>query len=571
MKIMNVCKHIAYDILGILIIFLPIFIACTPIAGMGNYCILSFAALAYLLIIATATSKVYHITILDILLLCFLMWIIIDSFWINERVMSNEKVILIFASSIIYLVCKRMNFSKHQLSVILMLGGIIQSLVAWGQYWDLLDSNHLIFEVTGSFANPAPLSVYIGLSLIATAYLSYTYYQCSKYRLCVVLSLLTLPMIGIIIISYSRASWVALLGVLLFMLWKYRIFKNKAYGIACLIVCVSLLPFIYQLKKESADGRLFIWNVSKELIKSAPIQGRGGGGFAAEYMLAQANYFKQYPDSEYKMKATDNIYAFNEFLRIVCEYGIIGLLFTGIILYVSLKRQEDIVTKSMLFYFCVFACFSYIEEVPILVILCSIFMGKLSNSTFILYTFRYKKPWLIAVCPFVMTIFSSVSYHQEKQLFNLLSLYAETNEQVVKQQLMEKYSSNKYHHTFILKCAHQLYRSGSYTESLTYLQQAFLLSPVSDISMDLGNCYYSLGKYEEAEYYIEKARWMVPSHILPQYYLFRIYIKQGYTKKACLYGKAILLQEFKKEGSVAMEVKHYIQEYLNKQSGYLFE
>ena len=98
------------------------------------------------------------------------------------------------------------------------------------------------------------------------------------------------------------------------------------------LIFISLLPLLYQLKKASADGRLFIWNVSKELVSSAPLLGRGADSFTAEYMLAQADFFERYPNSEYRMNATDNVHAFNEYLRITCEYGIIGLLFLGGIL-----------------------------------------------------------------------------------------------------------------------------------------------------------------------------------------------------------------------------------------------
>ena len=67
-----------------------------------------------------------------------------------------------------------------------------------------------------------------------------------------------------------------------------------------------------------------------------------------------------------------------------------------------------------------------------------------------------------------------------------------------------------------------------------------------------------------AEYYLTQARWMVPGYILPRYYLFRLYWETGKREKAKVLGNEILNEQFKKEGSVAMEVKHYIKECLDE-------
>ena len=52
---------------------------------------------------------------------------------------------------------------------------------------------------------------------------------------------------------------------------------------------VFLLTGIYFMKKNSADGRLLIWNISKEIIKDHPLYGVGYGRFATFYNDTQAN------------------------------------------------------------------------------------------------------------------------------------------------------------------------------------------------------------------------------------------------------------------------------------------
>lgn len=73
-----------------------------------------------------------------------------------------------------------------------------------------------------------------------------------------------------------------------------------------------------------------------------------------------------------------------------------------------------------------------------------------------------------------------------------------------------------------------------------------------------------LERYTEAEKVISTAIYMVPGHILPHYYLFRFYVETGNDEKAKELGDKILIGEYKLEGSVAMEVKHYVRKYLGK-------
>ncbi|MFA5229064.1 MAG: O-antigen ligase family protein, partial [Candidatus Paceibacterota bacterium] len=55
--------------------------------------------------------------------------------------------------------------------------------------------------------------------------------------------------------------------------------------------------FLYRYKPASADGRLLIWRVSADMIADAPLFGHGIDGFSKEYMIYQANYFKENPTS----------------------------------------------------------------------------------------------------------------------------------------------------------------------------------------------------------------------------------------------------------------------------------
>lgn len=90
---------------------------------------------------------------------------------------------------------------------------------------------------------------------------------------------------------------------------------------------------VYNLKRGSADGRLFLWKIATQAIAKEPVFGVGLGNFAGAYGQAQYNYFSKGIDEKEAMTADCPAYAFNEFLQIGVEQGIIGLLlFLGVVI-----------------------------------------------------------------------------------------------------------------------------------------------------------------------------------------------------------------------------------------------
>lgn len=99
------------------------------------------------------------------------------------------------------------------------------------------------------------------------------------------------------------------------------------------------------------------------MIKEHPIIGFGTDGFEREYMLRQADYFRNNPSSRYNMLADDMQHPLNEFVYLWVNYGI----FAPLLLLVSLtlplfvyihKRNTDGMWASLLYYLCHYSAFS---------------------------------------------------------------------------------------------------------------------------------------------------------------------------------------------------------------------
>src|SRR5690606_16324636 len=148
-------------------------------------------------------------------------------------------------------------------------------------------------------------------------------------------------------------------------------------GVVSVAVIVGGLYSVYHFKKGSSDGRLFIWNISTQIVKDNPLMGVGFDRFKAHYMDYQAAYFIGEKGASESLVADNSYYAFNEFLQFTVEEGGIGtiLLLGAIFLVFTTKPREDlrflyIIAIGGIVAISVFAFFSYpMQVLPIKLVL----------------------------------------------------------------------------------------------------------------------------------------------------------------------------------------------------------
>ena len=76
-----------------------------------------------------------------------------------------------------------------------------------------------------------------------------------------------------------------------------------------------------------------------------PVFGNGIPGFRAEYLNYQAGYFQTHPDSTWASLADDMETPYNEFLKIFIEQGIVGLMLFICIVYFLRWRVKPAMTS----------------------------------------------------------------------------------------------------------------------------------------------------------------------------------------------------------------------------------
>ena len=191
----------------------------------------------------------------------------------------------------------------------IVISGIIQAVYGNLQLLGYYASNHSGFKMTGSFFNPGPyagflasvwpiaLGMYLFKEKISVQVQEQVNSNSEFLKTVLKYTFEYIPLLGIISMalvlpaSQSRAAWLAVLcsSVILVEL-RYRTLKTiggelssgkKIIG-SLLAICIVMagLFAVYQFKKGSSDGRLFIWKVATEMIKGL---GANAGPFPVSF------------------------------------------------------------------------------------------------------------------------------------------------------------------------------------------------------------------------------------------------------------------------------------------------
>jgi O-antigen ligase len=190
------------------------------------------------------------------------------------------------------------------------------------------------YTVCGTFENPAPYSILIvlilPLALDYALFVRFRHGQKITNMLFYLSAFYLLFSVVILVMCVSRTAWVASVISLMSMVWlrmKCSVVKKCFVLLAVLVFSVPFLYGMYALKKDSADGRLFIWKISYSVAKQQIFSGVGIGGFPYVYGEAQEAYFREKKDARNEeMLAGAPDYAYNEYLQIWIELGLPGVL-----------------------------------------------------------------------------------------------------------------------------------------------------------------------------------------------------------------------------------------------------
>ncbi|MEG2856661.1 O-antigen ligase family protein [Bacteroides sp.] len=465
---------------------------------------------------------------------------------------------------------------------VLILLGAWEAFVGIRQLYGFSYSNHSLYKMTGSFFNPGPYSGYLAMvfPLCLSEWLRLKekskrmWLETGQLYIAgstMVLILCVLPA------GMSRSAWLA---TFLSSLWVWgmhcgwlskckRLWKEhpkRMVGLCVLALFCVLLAMggTFYLKKDSANGRLFMWKISCKAIAQQPITGYGQGRFAEAYGTAQEAYFAKggYSEQE-ELVAGSPEYAFNEYLQLAVEHGIpvllCVLLFIGFCLWRGIA-QGRVGACSAVFSLLVFAFSSYPMQLPIFIITFAFLLAACVVG---------RSRIALGVFALVIGLAATVYYRQNgyeasKEWARSRMLYHSGAYNGAKAEYAKLYPELKTRPAFLFEYGHCLHKLNEYEASNEILKEAATRSCDPMIFNIIAKNEQLQGRYASAEGWLKRSVNLLPGRIYPYYLLAKLYAEPTFyqPEKIKQVATVVLTKEPKVQSTAVKEMREEMKKLL---------
>ena len=585
---------------------LGVLLLCTPFAtgsGLVNGAIMGklywvelilFISAIYILfsLFIKRESTNFSFTQYDFILLLIGIWSVITYSW--ELDAEPEKILFIGQMIILWFIL-RYTIRKYPMFIpyflFILIGiGFIEAI--WGsrqlQGWTY--SNHSLFRLTGSFFNPGPYSGYLAVTLPVALgiFLKQTKRNISYYYS----AICALSIITVLPAGMSRSAWIASIGSCLWvyvmhrMDWKRIKLKIKQhkrlYIIGGILGCI--LPsgggaYLYTLKKDSADGRCLMWKITAKAIWKQPITGTGLGGFPAAYAETQAEYMASGMATEQeKWIAGCPEYAFNEYLQIGLEQGLIGLalfiVWLGLLFYKGIKNKRYACCGGLMS-LAIFAFSSYPLQLPefwvVLICLGAMSVTLDTNEVGEKRTESNSRRgglriFLMGIaCLGIALFWMQKDYYRAYQKWNRAQMFYKNKAYEAALEVYEPlYPLLRHKPEFLFEAAQCLSKTEQFEKANEYIRRAVLLSTDPMLYYVMAKNEQALGQYRQAEKHLLHAIDVLPERIYPYYLLAGLYSDSNYYQPLKLKRAidSVLIKKPKVESTATKEMREEVQKYI---------
>jgi O-antigen polymerase len=558
------------------------------------------AILFFLIRIYRAKYKLsYAVKAIDISLLAFVLISTISYIAQGLNPFLEVKLLSLYVLFIFYLLAKTFlkrdqgdkeeNKVYHTVILLILLIGVIQPLYGLAQYAGIFTNHIPEFRLGGAYGNPGPYSnVLVAILPFSLIYAFYSEKGPKKYLaiVSVLLILITLPLTkartawiaGVIVVGYTVLHSKPIIGI-----WN-KYFFNWLRKMALFILIGGLIIVgalaLTSIKQDSASGRKFIYKVTLQMFKDKPLAGHGFASYPAVHNNYQADYFKNNPDDWDNAFLADGInYAFNEYLHIASETGLIGLLAFLLVIFFSFKNKQLeykkhslllIAAEGSLIAILVSSLFSYpLQDYGVLsffFISLTIISSHTPESVYTLTTNKAKRRLVLFFSLIVLLLFVRLSANRikaEKDWKNAFEMVRKGQYDQAKMKYEELYPVMEYNQFFIFNYGAELTVMQEYQQSVNVLKEVEHRLNDSDFYIYLGSSQEGIGILNEALQSFEKASNIMPVKFYPRYRMVLLYQKLGEMDKAKSLAQQILDMPIKVDSDVVSGVRQEMKVFLN--------
>lgn len=572
---------------------------------MPKHYFMAFAALLFIAValifqILKKEKSTYNITKTDIALSIYVLYNTIYYVVQGENPLFEVRLLSQYILLLGYFVVKpfielqssaenESGFVKTVLGVSFVLA-IIQSLYGLAQYFEISERLQTEFEIGGAYGNPGPYSNFLVVLLPFT--LAFSLFKPKSILKYLALTA-TVLIIIVLPLTKARTAWISAIIVIVYVVFYTKPVQQvwnkyfKTFSRRILLVTIAIILLVGGIwaltafKQESASGRLFIWKVTLQMVEDKPVLGHGYASYAAAHNNYQADYFRNNPNDWDNAYLADGInYAFNEFLQIASETGVLGLaLFALIFIYAisGSRNKKDgennkllIAVEGSLIAILVTSLFSYpLQDVAILSVmffnLAILSVHKNSN----VYTLRRsagaRKIMVIATFV-ILVLFAHLElkrFNAEKRWAYTFKLVRKGKYDIAKQRYDELLPILKYNQYFMFNYGAELTVMGEYKKSVEVLEQVEHRLNDSDFYIYLGSSYEGLGNIDMALQCFEQAANIMPVKFFPKYKIVLLHRVQGNNAKAVEMARHIMEMPIKVDSDIVRSIRHEMDVFLS--------
>jgi O-antigen polymerase len=544
--------------------------------------------------LALGTKAIFHLfydrpvrfkwTGLDLLVCSFLVYTIVNSYLQKQAETQLPLQLTVLVCMLIYYRLLRNWLAGNErrltlLRYLLVILTLLQLVPGFLQYLTILPSHHPFFKVTGQFFNPGPYAIYLSALMIPQlAFLPATAKIRARNRLTLTLCLLLcLCCVALFFSLGSRSSWIGGLvgtGFILNMqvrrkawsppgwIHQYRV----AIGIGCMLLMGIAGYLMYQLKAESARGRLLTWKVCIRLISHHMAVGIGNGNFPVVYGHNQHDLFEQDKTTRdsYSSIAGDVRYAFNDELQILAEDGCIGfVLWLALLIFMLLatdrylfhpklsdnRKRSVIAAKSGILILVIAGLFSYPLTISSLNLLFWTFCAVISAANLPFQNLQpVKKDHMVirsGIGMLSLFVGCFLVYKGTGTTIALAKWYKagqSSSEQTgnYAARYIRLYPCLAGNGHFLIDYAHACMDDKNYYHAIRLLEKAKNLTPDPDLYYTLGEAYEATSNYDLSLQQYQYVAMTLPALLKPWYLIARMYYRKGDLKAFDLAAKDVM-------------------------------
>lgn len=595
-------KHFAQTIIIVVSIFTTFLLGLDPelYPFLGNRLslLITFSILIAIytsLVLLSQPSKAIQVNKLDAVVIVYFIYFCIRSLTSNDFSLLNpafqEHVFLIILYSFVKSTFSHLSIPAYLvLNKFFILGvislGVLQCIFGIFQFFGILHASFPIdTHVFGTFYNSASYSNYLAL-VFPFALTGSIFFRNGLRNISITAIVL---IILLVIPTKGRTAWIAITSsTALFILFYYRqILKKKLELIKTyhkVLISVITIAFIawtgyelYGFKKNSADGRILIWEISLKSIPDQPILGHGFESYQGTFNRNKSTYFTKYSKSDDRHMLTGSTNtAFNEFIHITVEYGFVGLGLLLTMIFLSFRSATRIKSR-------------YLKYLIILGLISILLMALVSypfrdiNTHVFLFLFLGLTSSQITRSHIRIELPGVTNRLITLTLLLVALFYLYSNFQIIKSSLKWKsgndlvindrdskhleyykyaYSYLQWNDEFLYNYASVLLDYDKIDEAINILEKLLSKQYECRVLIRLGNAYEMYGRLERAIECYSNASSLMPYLLTPKYRVFKLHINTNEEKKAYNIAREIASMDIKVNTGKAIEIKAEIIRYL---------